>query len=118
MDPRSHDGVFEGEASQPRPKREGAAPLGEDPLGPFAPPADYEIEPELQGPTPRPMSAVLYQGRHAQSRRKAAWGFLVASPVLLAGSFLPFMKTLALYLLPLAYLDWAGFGCLVTAMGF
>jgi hypothetical protein len=120
MDPRLQQGVFDGTKPPPLPLAEAPpveAPtvLDADPLGPFAPPADHAFEPELREAVPRPIPAALTQGRHAQGKRKAAWGFLIVGVVLVASAFLPFMATLALYVLPLQFVGWIGLGCCIIA---
>jgi hypothetical protein len=87
-----------------------------EPLPPFSPPADYQVEPELVDPPPRAIPPLLHQGRLARRRRQTSWGFFAAGTLCLAGSQLPIMDKWAIYFVPLAYLSWIGAACLVVGV--
>lgn len=92
---------------------------------PVVPPAEInlpdnrELPDELRGPVPREVPPEVKGGRLAQKRRNAIWGCFVAGIVCLAADGLPFVETLALYVLPLGYLFWIGIGfCGLAALIF
>jgi hypothetical protein len=85
-------------------------------LGPFAPPADYEFEPELRGEVPRQIPAELRHGRHALRQRRMVSGFTFARMICIAASALPVVQLWGLFVLPLQYLAWVGAGCVVIAV--
>jgi Protein of unknown function (DUF3592) len=85
-------------------------------LGPFAPPKDYQFEPEFQDQPPRSIPPELRLGRYARGKRRAVWGFLAAGLIFLACSPLPIIRTWGLYFLPLQYLLWIGAGCLAISL--
>jgi hypothetical protein len=88
----------------------------DSPLGPFAPPSDYQFEPELQGSPPRSIPPKLRQGRYAAGQRRLVWGLVMAGVLCLLGAFVPLIQKWGLYLLPLAWLHWIGAGLLVIAI--
>jgi hypothetical protein len=77
-------------------------------LGPFDPPRDYPLEPELQGNPPRDVPGELRRGRHSRRTRAQVIGLAVAGLVCLASSQVPIIQTWGLYFLPFQYLDWIG----------
>ncbi len=79
-------------------------------LGEFHAPADYEFEPELLGPTPRPIPDELRSGPYGRGRRRGlyALGWVVCLCLLSANYWL--FKELGKYILPFAYLWWIGWG--------
>lgn len=81
----------------------------------FSPPASYAFEPELLGPAPRPIPELLRQGPYAQRRRDAVRALLASGAGALLLDAVPGVEVLGLYLLPLAYLSWIGFGALALA---
>jgi hypothetical protein len=81
----------------------------------FSPPASYAFEPELQGPAPRPIPELLRQGPYAKRRRDGVRALLAFGAGALLLDAVPGVDVLALYLLPLAYLSWIGFGALAIA---
>ncbi len=85
-------------------------------FGPFEPPDDYEFEPELSGEPPRQVPAGLRRGRHGRRQLRTFYGFLLAGGLCLVFDQIPITKFLALFLLPLQYLDWIGVGCGVIAL--
>jgi hypothetical protein len=76
--------------------------------GPFAPPANYRLEPEFINPAPRPIPSELYRGRHFRSLRRILACNFVIGVFCVLGSQIPFVNILALYFLPLQYLFWIG----------
>lgn len=81
----------------------------------FVVPSGLRLPPELEGDVPRPLPAEVQEGPLAQRKRSAFWGLLTAAAVCLVLSGLPFVDTLALYFLPLAYLTWISIGLVVIA---
>lgn len=82
----------------------------------FTPPADYEFEPELQGPPPREVPDGVWHGLYARRRRRLFTGLLVSGAISLALSGVPFINALAVYIVPLEYLSWIGAGLLAMAV--
>jgi hypothetical protein len=82
----------------------------------FVVPQGLRLPPELEGDVPRPLPAEVKEGPVAQRQRSAFWGLLTAAAVCLILSGLPFVDTLALYFLPLAYLTWITIGLFVIAI--
>ncbi|HET6883239.1 MAG TPA: hypothetical protein VFI31_23920 [Pirellulales bacterium] len=81
----------------------------------FTPPADYEFEPELQGPAPREVPDEAWHGLYAQRRRRLFTGLTVSGVMSLGLSGVPFVNALAVYIVPLEYLSWIGAGLLAMA---
>jgi hypothetical protein len=82
-------------------------------------PGPEQLPPELQGRPPREVPRAIKQGRVAQKSRNVFWGFFVAGLLCIAIDGLPFVETLSLYILPLAYLLWIGLAlCAMAAFGF
>jgi hypothetical protein len=77
-------------------------------LSEFEIPADATLPEELQGEPPRELPMSVRFGPLAQSHKKIVWGLLVAGAVCLVLDQLPFVHTMALYILPLAYIKWLG----------
>lgn len=82
----------------------------------FTPPADYEFEPELQGPPPREVPDGVWHGLYARRRRRLFTGLLVSGAISLALSGVPFINALAVYIVPLEYLSWIGSALLAMAV--
>lgn len=82
----------------------------------FTPPADYEFEPELQGPPPREVPEDVWHGLYARRRRRLFTGLLVSGAISLALSGVPFINVLAVYIVPLEYLSWIGAALLAMAV--
>ena len=61
---------------------------------------------ELCGAPPREVPDALYEGPLAQRRKRGLAGCFAAGAVCMALAPLPFVKTMAIYFLPLAYLNW------------
>jgi len=91
-------------------------PLPAPPLVPL-PAAGYSFEPELTGPPPRPLPDRLEQGPYVRRRRAVAVAAAASGLACLLLSHAPGVDTLALYVLPLGYLDWIGAALLLTAAG-
>lgn len=68
---------------------------------------------ELVGPAPRELPDSVKSGRLAQRRRQVFWGCMTAGGLCAAIAPLPFVDTLALYVLPLGYLTWIAVGLAV-----
>jgi hypothetical protein len=81
----------------------------------FSPPASYTFEPELLGPAPRPIPELLRRGPYARRRRDGVRALLAFGAGALLLDAVPGVDVLALYVLPLAYLSWIGFGALLLA---
>lgn len=79
------------------------------------PPDDWDCEPDLRLPTPRPPQPEFKQGRAARRRRMSLVVTWSIGVVLLGLSLLPFMNTLGHYFVPAAHLDWIGGSLLVFA---
>ncbi len=88
-------------------------------LGPFDAPDSFSFEPELRPPTPRPVPGSLRRGAYeAKWSQGISVGFTVGL-VCVGFSFFTFMKELGYYILPLAYLDWIGYGIIaLTALAY
>ncbi|HTU25889.1 MAG TPA: hypothetical protein VMF30_10860 [Pirellulales bacterium] len=85
-------------------------------LGPFRPPADFELEPELRAPVPRELPGELRHREMLRWRRSAAeWGTVGA--LLLTAAQLPFVQHWALFVPLLEYLGWVGVALLALAAG-
>ena len=80
------------------------------------PGADRGLPPELIGPPPRSLPESFNEGRLAQQRRRAFWGYLAAGVACFTLAPLPFVKTLSLYVLPLGYLVWIGLAIFVIGL--
>lgn len=76
---------------------------------------DHSLEPELTGPTPRPIPDSLRDGPYARRGRAALRSAVVSGAACLLLAQVPAVERLSLYLLPLAYLDWLGAGLLAFA---
>ncbi len=81
----------------------------------FAPPKDFQFEPELQPLPPRGIPYFLREGRYARRQRKTIWSFAVLGLVLIGLGALPIMKVWGQFVLPLAYVVWIGIACLFIA---
>lgn len=81
----------------------------------FTPPAGYEFEPELRGPSPRELPDDVGQGLHAQRRRRLTAGLAVGGVLSLGLGGMPFVNALAVYIVPLGYLSWIGAGLLAMS---
>jgi len=80
-------------------------------------PGPDQLPEELRGPTPRPRPAFVRQSPLAAKQLNIFLGCMVAGGMCLVLSPLPFVKTMALYLLPLEYLTWIGLGlCAIGAL--
>ncbi len=84
---------------------------------PFRVPPEYQLEPELLLPMPRPIPEWSKQGRLAKSRRLTVTVLFVIGVVCLPLSWLPLTDRLALYFLPLGYLSWIATGALALSLG-
>ncbi len=78
-------------------------------------PETRSFEPELVGPSPRPIPDDLRRGPYEQRRRKTEIALVAAGLGCLAASRAPGLETLALYVLPLGYLGWIGLGLIALA---
>lgn len=87
----------------------------EDQFGPFDP-SGYVIEPELQGPVPRPIPDALRRGPYARQQLMRLLALMVAAIVCVVGASTPQVRGAGQTILPLAYLDWIGAGLLVLAV--
>jgi hypothetical protein len=87
-----------------------------DNLGPFTPPSSYRFEDEFDGEPPRYIPAELKHGRYARRQRRMMCTFLFVGLLAYASSQLPIVKTWALYLLPLGYLNWIGVVSIAIAL--
>jgi hypothetical protein len=81
----------------------------------FVVPKDARLPSELDGDPPRELPDAIRHGPLAQTDRRAFWGCLVAAALCFALSSLSFVETLALYILPLAYLHWIGIALALIA---
>jgi hypothetical protein len=82
-------------------------------LGEFRPPADYQFEPELVGPTPRPIPDVLRAGPYGRSRRRGLYALAWVVCLCLVSANFWLVKEVGKYILPFAYLSWIGWGAAV-----
>lgn len=78
-------------------------------------PSGLQLPPELIGPPPRELPEAFHHGRVAETRQKSFWVAMLSGGACAALALLPFVKTLGLYILPLAYLAWIGVG--ICAIG-
>lgn len=78
-------------------------------------PRAHHLEPELQLPPPRPVPAAFGRGRYATARRRQAVILLVIAALCFSLSAWPLVERWGQFFLPLAYLDWIGFGLLAIA---
>ena len=88
----------------------------EQEFGPFAPPPQYQFEPEFNTPAPRPIPPELYRGPYFHTLRMGIIGMFSAGIVLLVCYLIPVVRQLGLYVLPLQYLHWLAV-LLVVASG-
>lgn len=79
--------------------------------------ADYRFEPEFDGDPPRPIPPELLDSPFSRRRRNAVLGVASAGAFCLLVSFMPVMQRWGLFCLPLAYLEWIGYGLLALAAG-
>jgi hypothetical protein len=82
----------------------------------FQVPDETELPAELTGATPRPIPDSVQQSHLAQRHRNIFWGLLTAGTVCGLLAPVPFVNTLALYILPLGYLFWIALGLLAFAV--
>jgi hypothetical protein len=76
-----------------------------------------ELPPELQGPAPREIPDAVKQSRLATRQKAIVWGLVMGGLFCVGIDGLPFIETLSLYILPLAYLLWIGIGlCAMAAV--
>jgi hypothetical protein len=94
---------FHGEDRAMPPSEQPTKPPIELPL-----PGESALPAELRGPTPRAVPESVHQSRLAMKRRNISVGCIAAGIFCLAFGFAPFIKTLAIYVLPLGYLVWIG----------
>ena len=100
--------------SEPEPKT--LDELAEE-LGPFVPPEDYVFEEEFTTEIPRPVPPYLRQGFWQQRWRAGLITSAVVASFLLALAQIEQVNKLGYYILPLAWLDWIGWGLLaLTAL--
>ena len=83
----------------------------------FAPPGGYSFEPELTGPAPRALDPSLNEGPYASESRRSVVRLFLFGLICFVLPYVPGVRTLAYYLLPLGYLDWIGIAALVIAAG-
>lgn len=86
------------------------------PVASFQPPSHYDFEPELHGPAPRALPDLLKLGPHPTQQRRSALALALFGGISLLVSALPPVRAAGLYFLPLAWLDWIGFGALGLAL--
>jgi hypothetical protein len=72
------------------------------------PPPLSELPAELREPKPRTIPDSVHESRLGMRRRNVPVGCLIAGCLCIGFSFFPFIKTLSLYILPMAYLLWIG----------
>lgn len=84
-------------------------------FGPFAPPANYEFEPELRKPPPREVPVEIKKGIYAKKRLRAVLGVLTAAAICIVLSRFKIVAEWGQYFLPLAYLFWIGLGLAVIS---
>ena len=96
-----------------------AAPTPAVPVdpGPFAPPADYRFEPELQGQPPRPVPRYLRHGPHAARWKRNAAAAFVAALVCVLLARAGFVREMGQYVRPLEHLSWIGMGLAALTLG-
>jgi hypothetical protein len=80
--------------------------------------SDATLPEELTGPAPRQIPDVIKQGRLYLKNRNLVWSLAAWGLACLLADELPFIQTLALFFLPLAYLLWIGIGLCVLAVCF
>lgn len=82
-------------------------------------PGNDQLPEELQGTVPREVPIAVKHGRLAQKQRNVVWGLFVAGLICIGLDGLPFVETIALYVLPLGYLLWIGIGlCALAALAY
>jgi len=75
---------------------------------PFAPPKEYQFEPELLGKLPRPVPPELRQGLHGLSRYASMRACLIVGFLCIASAETSFVQTASYYFLPLTFTRWIG----------
>jgi hypothetical protein len=75
----------------------------------------HVLEPEFTGPPPRAIPESLRSGPYARRRRAALLGGFASGAACVLLAQLPWIERLAVYLLPLGYLDWLGAGLLALS---
>ena len=89
-----------------------------DPYG-FVLPPDLVVEPELQGPAPRPVPQCVYEGDYVLGLKLLQWSLLTVAALCMVAQFVPFIQNIAWYILPLGYIGWIGvlfMGCYLAAV--
>jgi len=86
-------------------------------FGRFSPPPDFRHPAELEARPPRPIPSSVRSGPFLRSRRVTAATAVQGGLVLLAASQFEFAKNVGHYVLPLAYLDWIGWGVIAIGVG-
>jgi hypothetical protein len=81
----------------------------------FVVPRDLVLPSELTGESPRDLPDSVAAGPLSEARRRTFWGCLFGAVVCFLLSLLPFVKTLAIYVLPLGYLSWISVALCVGA---
>ena len=77
---------------------------------------EANIPVELRGAPPRPIPDVVRKSKIAQIHRSFVWGFAMAGGICISAGPLPFVQTLALYILPLGYQFWLGIPLLAISL--
>lgn len=84
-------------------------------LGPFAPPKEYQFEPELLGKLPRIIPPELRQGIHGLSAYNTLRACLIVGLLCVALAETSFVQTVGMYFLPLKFTRWIGAAVLAFA---
>ena len=79
-----------------------------DDVSNFEVPLNLRLPEELQGSTPRSIPNSFWESEPVKSRRSQLIGYLIAGTVCVVIPFLPFLKTVAQYVFPLAFLPYLG----------
>lgn len=85
-------------------------------LGPFNPPADFDHGDEFDAATPRPIPRRLRTGSFGRRRWSTVLTLLVLGIGCVIFAPIPFIEKLSFHILPLAYLDWIGYGLIAIAV--
>ena len=84
-------------------------------LGPFNPPADFDHGDEFDPATPRPIPGRLRKGSFGRRRWSAVLTLLVLGVGSVIFAPIPFVHRLSFHILPLAYLNYIGYGLIALA---
>ena len=83
----------------------------------FSPPPAYALEPEFLEAAPRQIPGFVYDSAYVKKAKQIQRGLLIAAVVCMGLQFVPFIKDLSFYILPLGYVGWLGVALILFYLG-